>query len=284
MSIEASAPSTVSTNSTAQTSQVSASVSKDSSKKTSEKSSFKDELDKVSVKEDKKEDSSTELKSDNKDFNVQNSNKSDDKIENNSNIISSQANPAIDMMNVNQILYNNIQQMQNADFSLDTLSQIGKSSGLFNGSDKSIFGTSVSMSEDDAQFFINLTKTNDVSSQNVIAQAQNLINSGADVSEVVKSTKISQTLLDAINTARENNQPLRIDFDQNISVVLRINRDGVLSANFIPADKAVEQYLRNNIDSLKATFRENELPYSDLSYSNSSKRENEKRRNQQQGE
>ena len=78
---------------------------------------------------------------------------------------------------------------------------------------------------------------------------------------------------------------MRIDFDQNVSVVLRIGKDGAIAANFIPGDKAVEQYLRNNIESLKATFNENDLPYTDLSYSNSSKQQNERRRNkQQQGE
>ena len=129
---------------------------------------------------------------------------------------------------------------------------------------------------------MNLTQQNDFSAQNVIAQAQNLLNSGADVSQVKQSAQISQTLLNALMTAKENNQPLRIDFDQNISVILRVGKDGALAANFIPGDKAVEQYLRNNIESLKATFRENDLPYSDLSYSNrGSKQQKENRRNKQ---
>ena len=137
----------------------------------------------------------------------------------------------------------------------------------------------------DAQFFINLTQNDTVSVQNAVVQAQNMINSGADVSDVQQNVKISQALLDAINNAKETNQPLRIDFDQNVSVVLRIGKDGAIAANFIPGDKAVEQYLRNNIESLKATFNENDLPYTDLSYSNSSKQQNERRRNkQQQGE
>ena len=49
--------------------------------------------------------------------------------------------------------------------------------------------------------------------------------------------------------------------------------------------KPINIVIGNNIESLKATFRENDLPYSDLSYSNSSKQQNERRRNkQQQGE
>ena len=91
--------------------------------------------------------------------------------------------------------------------------------------------------------------------------------------------------MDALSKARETNQPLRIDFDQNVSVILRIGKDGAIAANFIPGDKAVEQYLRNNISNLRAVFNENDLPYTELSYSNSSKQQNERRRNQQkQGE
>ena len=66
------------------------------------------------------------------------------------------------------------------------------------------------------------------------------------------------------------------------SVILRVGKDGAIAANFIPGDKAVEQYLRNNIETLKNTFKENELPYSDLSYSNrGSKQQKENRRNKQ---
>ena len=136
------------------------------------------------------------------------------------------------------------------------------------------------MNKSDAEFFIGLTKNNDVSVANITTQAQNMLNNGAELAEVKQNVQISQTLLNAISKAKENNQPLRIDFDQNISVILRINKEGVVSANFIPGDKAVEQYLRNNISSLRATFDEQDLPYSDLSYSNrGSKQQKEKRNN-----
>ena len=173
---------------------------------------------------------------------------------------------------------------------INNTAQISGISGAFKVSG-SIFSfgddskNSISMTQSDAQFFINLTQNDTVSVQNAVVQAQNMINSGAEVSDVQQNVKISQALLDAINNAKETNQPLRIDFDQNVSVVLRIGKDGAIAANFIPGDKAVEQYLRNNIESLKATFNENDLPYTDLSYSNSSKQQNERRRNkQQQGE
>ena len=67
----------------------------------------------------------------------------------------------------------------------------------------------------------------------------------------------------------KTNQPFRIDFDKDVSVIIKVNKDGSIAANFIPGDKAVEQYLRNNISFLRQRFDEQNLSYSQLSYSNS---------------
>ena len=58
-----------------------------------------------------------------------------------------------------------------------------------------------------------------------------------------------------------------------------MNKDGSLAANFIPGDKAVEQYLKNNISFLKQRFDDQNLPYSELSYSNSRQQQQERRKN-----
>ena len=121
--------------------------------------------------------------------------------------------------------------------------------------------------------------------QGIMQQGQGMLNSGAEASEVAQNVKVSQTLLNALNESRQNNQPIRIDFDQNVSVILRVGRDGAIAAQFIPSDKVAEQYLRANIDELRASFDEQDLPYSELSYSNSSKEQNKRRREQnRQGE
>ena len=257
----------------------------DNAKKSSTDSSFKDEMSKVSSKDTKTEDNSetkTETKtSDNSEFSDSSSS------EKNLTSQSSQFNEtlegnaeyskfaSISMIDVNSMLQDDIQQMAARDVSVFGAEA---SSNLKN--DSSLFTNSISMTQSDADFFINLTNNNDISMQNITAQAQNLINQGADVKEVKQNMQISETLLNAINTAKENNQPLRIDFDKNISVILRVNKDGVISANFIPGDNAVEQYLKNNIDNLKATFNKNDLPYADLSYSNRGKQQQkENRRN-----
>ena len=301
MGIEATSSTSVSSTSAA--AQSSAASSSDSAKKTSTDSSFKDEMNKVSKSESKKDDKKVEKSddkvnaiSDKKDKEALKSdtNKTNEQDSNNltltgnvdaSNVMDLTKMGALNSLNnANAMLSSDIQQMINNTAQISGISGASNVSGsIFSFGDDS--KNSISMTQSDAQFFINLTQNDTVSVQNAVVQAQNMINSGAEVSDVQQNVKISQALLDAINNAKETNQPLRIDFDQNVSVVLRIGKDGAIAANFIPGDKAVEQYLRNNIESLKATFNENDLPYTDLSYSNSSKQQNERRRNkQQQGE
>ena len=288
-----------SVNGTNSSNQVSSTVSSDVSKKSTD-SSFKEEMDKVSTSKKTEENKSvdkntTDKKVENKDNDLI-VNKDDVKSElQNKQELSQQVKlqemgsehskfVTLSMMDMNNQLSNDIQQMVNNN-------QLGQVNQVVNNVETTKLSgvitldfspSSISMTQADAEFFVNLTQSNDVSVQNVVAQAQNLLNNGTELVQVKQSAQISQTLLNALMTAKENNQPLRIDFDQNVSVILRVGKDGALAANFIPGDKAVEQYLRNNIESLKNTFRENDLPYSDLSYSNrGSKQQKENRRNKQ---
>lgn len=292
------APSSAQVSSTSASSQINSTSNSDSAKKTSSESSFKDEMDKVSSTEkskknektsDKKNDKVDEVsKKDEKTTNTENNaNQNQDK--NDAQSPADQLNGMVDFSNfgslsvsdANSMLTNDIAQMLNINNTAVTgLAADMKvpASGMMN-----LDYSSISMTESDADFFINLTQKNDVSVQNITAQAQNMLNQGVEAKEVKQNVQISETLLNAINIAKENNQPLRIDFDQNMSVIMRFGKDGAIAANFIPGDKAVEQYLRNNIESLKNTFRENDLPYSDLSYSNrGGKQQKENRRNREQ--
>lgn len=180
----------------------------------------------------------------------------------------------IALNNANNLLSNDIAQVIETNLNTENLAKTQIWSLNFGEASKS----ALKMNETDAEFFINLTQNNEVSIDAITTQAQNLINNGADIKQVSQNFKVSQTLLNALNESRQNNQPIRIDFDQNISVILRVGKDGAISANFIPGDKAVEQYLRNNIESLKNAFDEQELDYAELTYSNSSKEQNQRRR------
>ena len=288
MSINATTSSSSSVSSTNSSSQVSSAVSSDVSKKSTD-SSFKEEMDKVSSSEKTEETKKSENSSDKKVDEVVEKNENNEQADkdltaqNKSVDVDPEATKfaALSMMDMNNQLSNDIQQMVKTN-QVNPLSRLNGIQNLSGAITLDFSPSNISMTQADAEFFVNLTQQNDITAQNVVAQAQNMLNSGTDVAQVKQSAQISQALLNALMTAKENNQPLRIDFDQNISVILRVGKDGALAANFIPGDKAVEQYLRNNIESLKATFKENDLPYSDLSYSNrGSKQQKENRRNKQ---
>lgn len=136
----------------------------------------------------------------------------------------------------------------------------------------------MNMDHNDVTFFLNLVQNQQVSAQNIQIQNQNTINNFTEIkTEATHSTvQVSQTLLDALNESVKTGKPFRIDFDKDIAVIMKVDKNGVLSANFIPGDAAVENYLRNNIASLKQSFNEQGLNYNELSYS--------KHQKQQQGQ
>lgn len=125
----------------------------------------------------------------------------------------------------------------------------------------------INMSESDANFFADLVQNTDMSMKGIMNQVSSeLIENSQNVQ---KSIQVSSVLMEKLHESMNSNRPFRIDFDKDVSVIIKVNRDGSLAANFIPGDKAVEQYLRNNIASLRQRFDEENLAYSELSYSNS---------------
>ena len=137
----------------------------------------------------------------------------------------------------------------------------------------------INMSDSDANFFANLVQNTDMSMKSIASQIDNAM--ASDAQNVQQNVKVSSVLMEKLSESMKTNQPFRIDFDKDVSVIIKVNKDGSLAANFIPGDKAVEQYLRNNISSLRQRFEEQNLPYSDLSYSNSRRQQQERRRNKQ---
>lgn len=137
--------------------------------------------------------------------------------------------------------------------------------------------TSVQMDMNDTQFFTELVQDTDKTIQNVVTELTQ--NPEADVQEIQKNIKVSATLMNALSEAVKNKQSFRIDFDKDISVIIKVDRDGSLTARFIPGDNAVEQYLKQNMSSLRQRFDEQELPYKELSYTGQQKRERKENQN-----
>lgn len=135
----------------------------------------------------------------------------------------------------------------------------------------------INMSDSDANFFANLVQNADMSMKSIASQISDAMVNNAE--NVQKNVQVSSVLMDKLSESMKTNQPFRIDFDKDVSVIIKVNKDGSLAANFIPGDKAVEQYLRNNISFLRQRFDEQNLPYSELSYSNSRRQQQEGRKN-----
>lgn len=87
-----------------------------------------------------------------------------------------------------------------------------------------------------------------------------------------QTVKVSSVLMDALADSMKNNKTVRVDFGGDIAVVMKVDKQGVLSANFIPSTAAVENYLKNNIASLRQNFDSQNLAYNDLSYSEQQKK------------
>lgn len=137
----------------------------------------------------------------------------------------------------------------------------------------------INMSDSDANFFANLVQNTDMSMQSIAANISDQMAEG--VQNIQKNVQVSSVLMDKLAESMKTNQPFRIDFDKDVSVIIKVNKDGSLAANFIPGDKAVEQYLRNNIASLRQRFDEQDLSYTQLSYSNSRQQQQQKRQNKE---
>lgn len=111
---------------------------------------------------------------------------------------------------------------------------------------------SVIMDKSDVEFFADLVNNKE------------MIFDNARTEQTGKSANISKTLADMLAKSMENNRPLRIDFDNNISVIIKITRDGKVSADFLPSSQVAEAYLRENLPLLKQRFDEQNLPYDEL--------------------
>ena len=137
----------------------------------------------------------------------------------------------------------------------------------------------INMSDSDANFFANLVQNTDMSMNSIANQISNAMADGTE--GLQRNVQVSSVLMEKLSDSMKTNQPFRIDFDKDVSVIIKVNKDGSLAANFIPGDKAVEQYLRNNISSLRQRFDDQNLPYSELSYSNSRQQQQQRRQNRQ---
>ena len=108
----------------------------------------------------------------------------------------------------------------------------------------------VIMDKNDVNFFTNLVENGSVNLN--------------EVQNTEKSSQVSKALADLLVKAMNENKPVRIDFDNNISVIIRIDRAGKISADFLPSSQIAETYLKENLPLLKQRFDDNNIDYNEL--------------------
>ena len=141
----------------------------------------------------------------------------------------------------------------------------------------------VKISKEDARFFADLVENKQFAIQNNGGKTD-LIKFSDEVGPTYKTQQTSKVLIDLVNKAYEDGKPVRIDFDSNVSVILKVDKKGKVSAEFIPGDKAVEEYLRNNIRFLKQRLDDQNISYNDILYRQSRNNQNNNRNKKQNNE
>ena len=128
----------------------------------------------------------------------------------------------------------------------------------------------------DAIFFVNLLNRDGLISYSV----ENETLSVSDINN--KKINATTSLLNMLQTSFDSKKPIRLDFDNDITVILKLDKEGKIQAHFIPGTSEVETYLKNNITCLKQSFEDEEINYSYLGYSKhkNNKEKNKKRSNQ----
>ena len=125
---------------------------------------------------------------------------------------------------------------------------------------------SIIMDKSDVDFFAKLVEGGSINMDSL---------RGAD-----KSSQVSKTLADMLAKSMQDNKPVRIDFDNNISVIIRISREGKISADFLPSSQVAEAYLKENLPLLRQKFDENNIDYDEL---NQRKQPQDERNNRKKG-
>ena len=110
----------------------------------------------------------------------------------------------------------------------------------------------VAMNKNDVEFFANLVENGSVDM--------------SSVQNAQKSSQVSKTLADMIAKSMQDNQPIRINFDNDISVIIKVGKNGKISADFLPSSQVAEAYLKENLPILKQRFDDNNIDYEELNH------------------
>ena len=99
-----------------------------------------------------------------------------------------------------------------------------------------------------------------------------------------KTTNFSKGVFNIVEYAFNSQKPIRVEMTENSSVILKIDKGGQLSAEFLSSDKAMEAMLKNNIPILRNKLDTEGVPYKDISYKDQPKEKQNQRQQRNKGE
>lgn len=91
-----------------------------------------------------------------------------------------------------------------------------------------------------------------------------------------KSIGVSKTLFNLIEYSFKAQKPVRLDFEGDSSVILKMNNDGRLIAQFISNDKAMEYAIKSGIPALRDKLDSEGVPYDKIYYRDNSQNSNKR--------
>ena len=124
----------------------------------------------------------------------------------------------------------------------------------------------IAMSKNDVDFFAKLVENGQ---------------SSISTKETAEASQVSKTLADMLAKSMNDNKPIRINFDNDISVIIKVSKDGKISADFLPSSQIAEAYLKENLPLLRQKFEDNNIDYEELNHRE--QKQNEKDENQKKG-
>lgn len=107
------------------------------------------------------------------------------------------------------------------------------------------------LSSDDVDYIIKLLQTGTADS---------------NLDDEENPSALSAKFLAALKDSLLNKKVFRIDFDNEISVIIKIDTEGKISANFLTSSKELEEGLKNNLYILRQKFEEQSIKYGSIEY------------------
>jgi len=160
-------------------------------------------------------------------------------------------------------------------------------SGLDDKKDNLIAFSLDSMTKEDMDFFRLVSQSKEITVQNLNPKDMQVTFTALEEgSQQVsyKTVNFSKGLFNLIEYSFKTQKPVRLDFQGSSSVILRVNTEGKLTAEFISNDAAMEYALKSSIPGLKQKMDSEGIPYEDIYYKDSNKRQNNNKKRDKGGD